>query len=253
MRKANYGYMLSVLTVVSLWAQENATTNRQYHQAPDQDGIYYVGPEVTAPRITRTVSVPYPEVSTRKTLQGITVLAMVVNEKGLAEHIQLLHTHGEAFDRAAVAAVKLTTFEPAKLRGAAVPVWIDIRVVFRASRSQAVPEVLITERDLAPPDEAQSQDKHHHPLPYTAPVPIHIVDAALADPFSRHPYVQVAIVAVVVDEEGLPKEVRVVRGLGFGLDEKAAAAVWHYRFMPATKKGRPIVAGRNVMVSFAEF
>jgi hypothetical protein len=139
------------------------------------------------------------------------------------------------------------------LAGKPVPVWIDVRAVFRANRSQAIPQVLITERDMPPPGESELEDKHHNPLSYTPPFPIHTVDADFADPFTAHPYVQVAIVSVLVSEEGLPKEVRVARGLGFGLDKKAEAAVWHYRFLPATKKGRPIAERREVMVSFAKF
>jgi protein TonB len=84
-------------------------------------------------------------------------------------------------------------------------------------------------------------------------MPIHTVDADFADPFVKHPWVQEAIVAVLVGEDGLPKEVRVVRGLGFGLDKKAEATVWQYRFFPATNKGKPITARRNVMVDFAKF
>jgi hypothetical protein len=37
------------------------------------------------------------------------------------------------------------------------------------------------------------------------------------------------------------------------LDEKAAAAVMHYRFLPATQKGKAIAARRDVMVSFVKF
>jgi TonB family protein len=146
-----------------------------------------------------------------------------------------------------------STFEPGKLAGKPVPVWIDMRVVFHSNRSQAVPQILITERDLPAPDESQLEDKHHHPLSYTPPFPIHTVDADFTDPFVRHPWVQVAIVTVSVSEDGRPEEARVRRGLGFGLDEKAVAAVMHYRFLPATKDGKPISAHRDVMVSFAKF
>jgi protein TonB len=90
-------------------------------------------------------------------------------------------------------------------------------------------------------------------LSYTPPFPIHTVDADFTDPFARHPYVQVAIVSVLVGADGLPKEVRVKRGLGFGLDKKAEAAVWQYKFFPATKKSQPIAARREVMVDFAKF
>jgi hypothetical protein len=132
-------------------------------------------------------------------------------------------------------------------------VWIDVRVVFHANRSDAIPQVLIAERDLPPPGEFQLEDKHRNPLSYTSPFPIHTVDADFADPFAKHPWVQVAVVTVLVGEDGLPKNVHVRRGLGFGLDEKAAAAVMHYRFFPATQKGKPIAARKDIMVSFAKF
>jgi TonB family protein len=96
-------------------------------------------------------------------------------------------------------------------------------------------------------------DKHHHPLSYTPPFPIHTVDADFSDPFVKHPLVQVAVVSVVVGEDGAPKNVRVRRGLGFGMDEKAVAAVQHYWFFPATEKGKPVEASRDVLVSFEKF
>jgi hypothetical protein len=183
----------------------------------------------------------------------MTVLAMVIDANGIPAHIQVLHSHGDAFDQASIGAVKNSVFAPGKLADKAVPVWIDVRVVFDADRSEAVPQLLITERDLPAPSESQWEDKHHRPLSYTPPFPIHTVDADFADPFSAHPYVQVAIVSVLVSEEGSPKEVRVSRGLGFGLDQKAEAAAWKYRFLPATRKGKPIEMRQDVLVSFAKF
>jgi TonB family protein len=253
MKLSRYVIALLVLTAASLGAQEAGSLSRQVHQTPDQDGVYYVGPEVASPRLVRTVPVPYPDAVSGKDIQGMTVLAMVIDAKGIPQHIQVLHTHGDTFDRGAVAAVKQSVFEPGALAGKPVPVWIDVRVVFHANRSQALPQVLITERDLPPPDPSELADKHHKPLSYTPPFPIHTVDADFTDPFAKNPYVQVAIVSVLVSEEGLPKEVRVRRGLGFGMDKKAETAVWHYRFLSATSKGRPIEARRDVMVSFVKF
>jgi hypothetical protein len=253
MRQAEYAWALLALTAIAVRAQDAVSLSCQIHQAPDRDGVYYAGPEVTAPKLVRTVSVPYPDDTPTRDVQGMSVLAMVIDANGVPAHIQLLHTHGEAFDEASIAAVKHSVFEPGRMAGKPVPVWIDVRVVFRAGHSPAVPEVLIAERDLPLPDESQFVDKHRNPLSYTAPIPIHTVDADFADPFARHPYVQDAVVAVLVSEEGLPKEVRVVRGLGFGLDKKAEAAVWQYRFYPATKKGKPIAARREVMVDFVKF
>jgi TonB family protein len=108
-------------------------------------------------------------------------------------------------------------------------------------------------RDLPAPDASLLEDKHHKPLSYTPPYPIHTVDADFTDPYTRHPYVEVAIVSVEVGADGSPKEAHVRRGLGFGMDEKAQAAVMHYKFFPATKKGTPIEARRDIMVDFAKF
>lgn len=253
MRSFGYGFVfLASMTAVAL-TQQPAASSVQLHATPDTDGIYYAGPEVVAPRLLRTVAVPYPVGIAPKEVQGMTVLAMVIDAKGLPQHLQVLRTHGAAFDQAAIAGVHQSVFEPGKLAGKPVPVWIDLRVVFHANHSQAVPEVLITERDLAPPDPSKLVDKHNRPLSYIAPIPIHTVDADFADPFTKNPWVQEAVVSVLVSKEGLPKEVRVMRGLGFGLDQKAEAAVWHYKFLPAVAKGKIIEARTNVLVDFAEF
>jgi TonB family protein len=248
-----YALLALALTAAGLCAQSAVSLVREVHQTADQDGVYYTGPEVTAPQMISTVSVPYPYNVATKDIQGMTVMATVIDANGVPRHIQVLHTHGDAFDQASIAAVKHSTFKPGILAGKPVPVWIDVRVVFSADRSQAAPQVLITERDLPAPDASKLEDKHHNPLSYTPPFPIHTVDADFADPFSKHPYVQVAVVEVLVGVDGLPKQVHVRRGLGFGLDEKASAAVMHYKFLPATKKGVPIEASRNVQVSFAVF
>ena len=223
------------------------------HQSPDEGGIYYAGPEVSAPRLVEVMPAAYPGYDDVKDRQGMTVLAVVIGADGIPSHIQLLHSHGDVFDQAAMNAVKQSVFEPGKLAGKPVPVWIDMRVVFRANHAQALPEVLITERDLPPPGESFFEDKHHRPVGYTPPVLIHSVDADFADPFVREPIVEVATVTVTVGADGLPKAVQLRRGLGFGLDKKAIAAAWHDRFLPATKKGKPVEDSVDLKVDFAKF
>jgi len=253
MWQPKFSFALLALAPIGLWAQGTVLPGLQVHQAPDKDGVYYTGPEVTAPKLIRTVLVPYPGGIPGKGIQGMTVLAMVIAANGIPKDIQILHTHGDAFDQLAIAAVKESAFEPGKLGDKPVPVWVDVRVVFHRNLASTTPQILIAERDLPPPNESQFEDKHQKLLSYTPPFLIHTVDADFADPFTAHPFVQVAIVSVLVNEAGLPKEVRVVRGLGFGLDKKAEAAVWNYKFLPATKKGQPIAARREITVSFAKF
>jgi TonB family protein len=50
--------------------------------------------------------------------------------------------------------------------------------------------------------------------------------------------------------DGSVRIVRVLRGIGFGLDEKAIAAVLQWRFKPARMDGKPVPVALNVEVNF---
>ena len=58
------------------------------------------------------------------------------------------------------------------------------------------------------------------------------------------------ILGLIVDTEGHPRDIRVVRGLGSGLDAKAIEAVERWRFEPAKKDGKPVNVLISVEVSF---
>jgi protein TonB len=60
-------------------------------------------------------------------------------------------------------------------------------------------------------------------------------------------------VYLIVDEKGLPTHVRVVRGAGMGLDEKAVEAVRQYRFKPAMQDGKPVKVDLYINVTFEIF
>lgn len=55
---------------------------------------------------------------------------------------------------------------------------------------------------------------------------------------------------LIVDAAGHPRDIRVVRGLGFGLDAKAMEAVKQWRFDPALKDGKPVNVQISVEVEF---
>jgi len=57
-------------------------------------------------------------------------------------------------------------------------------------------------------------------------------------------------VALIVGENGIPRDLKVSRGAGFGLDENAIEAVAHWRFSPAMKADAPVAVKANVDVTF---
>jgi len=58
------------------------------------------------------------------------------------------------------------------------------------------------------------------------------------------------VLRLIVDSTGHPRDVHVVKGLGFGLDAKAVEAVEKWQFNPSMKDGKPIDVQIRVEVAF---
>ncbi len=61
------------------------------------------------------------------------------------------------------------------------------------------------------------------------------------------------LVYMIVDEHGKPTHIRVLRGLGMGLDEKAVEAMQQSTFHPAMENGKPVKVELQVEVNFQIF
>jgi TonB family protein len=82
------------------------------------------------------------------------------------------------------------------------------------------------------------------------PVPIVTPEAEFSDEARRQKYQGICTISVIVDARGYPRNPRVIRSLGMGLDEKALEAVEKYRFKPAMKDGKPVASVISVEVNF---
>jgi TonB family protein len=86
----------------------------------------------------------------------------------------------------------------------------------------------------------------------SAPYLVNKVEAEFSDEARRAKYEGTVVVNLIVDAQGNPQNVHVVRHLGMGLDEKAVEAVQKYKFKPAMdqKTGKPVPVPVNVEVRF---
>ncbi len=60
----------------------------------------------------------------------------------------------------------------------------------------------------------------------------------------------VVMLSIEIWEDGRPHNIRVMRGLGLGLDEQAVEAVEQWRFSPGEKDGKPVKVQAQVEVTF---
>jgi TonB family protein len=58
------------------------------------------------------------------------------------------------------------------------------------------------------------------------------------------------LLELVVNEQGLPTEITLLSPMGFGLDERAVAAIEKWRFHPGSKDGKPVKVRAQIEVNF---
>jgi protein TonB len=84
----------------------------------------------------------------------------------------------------------------------------------------------------------------------TAPTVLYKVEPEFSEEARKAKYQGTVILTIEVGEDGKPRDLRVVRGLGLGLDEKAVEAVSRWKFRPAQKNGGAVPATARVEVNF---
>lgn len=84
----------------------------------------------------------------------------------------------------------------------------------------------------------------------SAPVVISKVEPEYSEEARKAKYSGSVLLSLVIDANGMPRDIKVIRPLGLGLDEKAIEAVSHWRFRPGMKGGRPVATQANIEVNF---
>ena len=84
----------------------------------------------------------------------------------------------------------------------------------------------------------------------SAPKAIYSPDPEYSEEARKVKHMGTVVLWLVVEKDGKPRDIRVARTLGLGLDEKAIEAVKTWRFEPAYKDGKPVAVSINVEVNF---
>ena len=93
-------------------------------------GPFRPGSGVEPPRLLREVKAEYTEEARRRGITGDVVLEIVVRRDGSVGEITVLRGRGAGLDQRAIAAVRQWKFSPARRRGEAVDVLVEVAVEF---------------------------------------------------------------------------------------------------------------------------
>ncbi len=84
----------------------------------------------------------------------------------------------------------------------------------------------------------------------TAPVVIYKKDPEYSEEARKAKYQGTVLLAIEVSPDGKATNIRVVRSLGLGLDEKAMEAVKVWKFKPGYRNGQPVTVAATIEVNF---
>jgi TonB family protein len=84
----------------------------------------------------------------------------------------------------------------------------------------------------------------------SAPKGIYTPDPEYSEEARKAKYQGVCVLWLIVDPNGRPRDIKIARSLGMGLDQKAIEAVRNWKFEPAKKDGQPVAVQINVEVNF---
>jgi len=84
----------------------------------------------------------------------------------------------------------------------------------------------------------------------SAPRALNTPDPDYSEEARKAKYQGTVVLWLIVDQGGRPRDVKVARSLGMGLDQKAIEAVRKWTFEPAMKDGKPVAVQINVEVNF---
>jgi protein TonB len=94
-------------------------------------GVYQPGSGIEAPRLVREVKADYTEDARRRNIEGEVLLEIVVRSDGSVGDVKILQGLSGGLNERAVQAVRQWRFAPARRRGAAVDVAVEVSVEFK--------------------------------------------------------------------------------------------------------------------------
>jgi TonB family protein len=278
-------YLIGVLGLAAeLVAGQQSGTPRQAAANPAPTAaravkVYEPSSKVKAPRLLPLNPAPKLTKDCEQHAKGEALLSLLVDTSGRARNVMFVKPAGSPVDRFAIQFASQDRFEPGTLDGKPVVVAEALRIKMEtcempeATRGKSIAlKTLLTslprqklEKPKDPPEAAiltplDKGSKYTRTVrrpdffgtDVSAPVILYSQGAAYVPAREGTQITGVCQLGLVVDEHGLPQDIRVIKSLDPGLDLSAMLAVNMYRFFPAIRNGEePVPASIVVSVQFS--
>ena len=250
--------MRTYLSLTTLLCLAFATgANAQQSQTTDSAVFVYRNDDsVKPPRLLSTDFSSLVAANCKGEASAIVVLDLVVDASGKSQNIDGLHFFNDSLEQAAFIIAKIDHFQPGMKDGTPVAVAAELHISLSICtvkvqdqngkpstqlRLKSNPTQTLLPALKAPasavsssPDgqfkQPASPNLYHVGGSVSAPIPIKTPEAVQEGRGVQG----VCVISLIVDENGLPKNLRLVRGLTESTDKAALKAVSGYLFKPAT-------------------
>jgi len=237
--------------------------------------VYHNADSVKPPRLLATDFSSLVADNCKGEASAIAVLDLVVDAHGKSQNVDALNSFNDNLERMAVAIAKIDHFEPGIKDGTPVAVAAELHILLSICtvkvqdengepsarlRLKTNPEQTLLPAPKAPPSAVSFSPDGQYKRPdspglyrvgggVSAPIPTETPAA-----MQKGRRVQgVCVISLIVDEKGLPTNLRLVRGLTESADQAALDAVSNYRFKPAMKGKQPVAVRMTIEVNFRNY
>jgi TonB family protein len=209
-------------------APEPATPMVRGSQGTSAGGV------VGLPEIEEYTTPPlYSDEARRRGVEGIVTIGFRVGEDGQVSGARVLNGLGFGLDQNALVALRQWHFRPGRRNGTPAAMDAEVDIEFNL-RSEGVNELIANDMaTLVGPGVAPPR------VVSMSRVPLRGLDAQ-----------GLVVLDVVLQQDGTPRIVRVLRSLTPEADERAVRHVEQWRFTPAMKAGVPVKVRMNAEVRF---
>jgi len=205
-----------------------------------------VGGHVSAPIPTVIIDPALP-VSGRLAKRGLCLVGLTIDANGLPQNIRIVRSLEPELDSNAMEAAKNWRFKPA-LRDGSVPVPVEgtITAIFAYVDKEPVAVALF---DPKTPAKMEAAIAHHD----KEQIDVEAInsDEVIARYMPQSRIGGHCLVSLLIDTNGVPQNVHIVKGLDSSLDMDTVAMVEHLRLKPVMQDGvTPVAVGLIVPVRY---